>query len=131
MDKANIIEGLFKEVKGAAKNVVSDLNHAVNREDTHYPTESEMADWLAENTVDPKYSIADVFENELQRHLNDNDIYIMDYDVTPSVKGKKAKVRQVEDVGGATYILVRIKAFVKQLQTNAGMTITLHLPKKD
>ena len=131
MDKANIIEGLFKEVKGAAKNVVSDLNNVVNKKESHYPSESEMADWLAENTVDPKYSISDIFENELQRHLNDNDIYIMDYDVTPSVKGKKAKVRQVEDVGGATYILVRIKAFVKQLQTNAGMTITLHLPKKD
>ena len=131
MDKANIIEGLFKEVKGAAKNVVSDLNNVVNKEESHYPTESEMADWLAENTVDPKYSISDVFENELQRNLNDNDVYIMDYDVTPSVKGKKAKVRQVKDVGGAKYVLVRIKALVKQLQTNAGMTITLHLPKKD
>jgi len=129
--RSNIIEGLFDEVKGAAKGIVSDLNHAVNREDTHYPTESEMDDWLAENTVDGSYSIADIFEKELQRNLQEENIFIMDYDITPDVDGKKAKIRHQQDAGNAKYVLIRVKALVKQLQTKAGITLTLHLPKKD
>ena len=130
-NRSNIIEGLFDEVKGAAKGIVSDLNHAVNRKDTHYPSESEMDDWLAENTVDGSYSIADIFEKELQRNLQEKNIAIMDYDITPDVDGKQAKIRHQQDVGDAQYVLIRVKALVKQLQTKAGITITLHLPKKD
>ena len=37
INKTNIIQGLFKEVKKSTKEVVSDLNDIVNNSETNYP----------------------------------------------------------------------------------------------
>tara|TARA_R110002073_G_scaffold35655_6_gene103980 strand:+ start:311 stop:709 length:399 start_codon:yes stop_codon:yes gene_type:complete len=131
INKTNIIQGLFKEVKKSTKEVVSDLNDIVNNSDTNYPNESEMEDWLHQNNVDGSHSVAEIFDKELQKNLDSNNIAIMDYDITPDVEGEKARIRHQENIGEAKYVLIRVKALVKQLQTKAGITLTLHLPKKD
>ena len=48
INKTNIIQGLFKEVKKSTKEVVSDLNDIVNNSETNYPNESETGriQWL-------------------------------------------------------------------------------------
>lgn len=122
-----IIKGIFKELAGGAKNILSDLNDAVNTEEEFYPSAAEIPAFLSENNIKSSNLAQTILESELSS--NQEETAYLDIDISEDIDEKQIKVRGMENVGEAKIVIIRVKALMAQLREKAGITFKLHIPK--
>tara|TARA_R100001132_G_C3226037_1_gene62625 strand:- start:104 stop:496 length:393 start_codon:yes stop_codon:yes gene_type:complete len=122
-----IIKGIFKELAGGAKHILSDLNDAVNTDDEFYPSNAEIPAFLSENNIKSSELAQTMLTSELSS--NQADATYLDIDISEDIDEKQIKVRGIENVGDAKIVIIRVKALMAQLRDKAGITFRLHIPK--